>query len=357
MLVVIARRPGTGKTTLSRRLAADLGAALVRLDAIEAAIIGSSELDPPLGPVGYVVAREVVVDAVSPVAEARAVWRAAAATADARLVMFEIVLADPAEHRRRVEQRHSDLAGLNQGADMGTSHRPPLPAVGSRPRWSPVGRGRRRHRGGTDHGPPRAGSVSICDRARRQRLMTYSIVARDRASGEVGVAAQCDEVPLTLQHAQQRRAFVPIVRRLGDPKPRAVRGTAALIHRPSLPPRRVGGRTHPDLAPELPVTVAGALLGSALCVAGARPRRGLRTPVDHLWSDTFPAGALRGCRSGGAEPGSAVIEFRSTGWQDPGRKTRRVDCSASEPIRSANLSLLNPAIATAFLRYGNYPRA
>lgn len=124
MLVVIAGRPGTGKTTLSRRLAADLGAALVRLDAIEAAIVGSGELDPPLGPVGYVVAREiaagclgvgttVVVDAVSPVAEARAAWRTAAATADARLVAFEIVLADPAEHRRRVQQRHSDLAGLS----------------------------------------------------------------------------------------------------------------------------------------------------------------------------------------------------------------------------------------------------
>lgn len=123
MLVVFAGRPGTGKTTLSRRLAADLGAALVRLDAIEAAIIGSGELDPPLGPVGYVVAREVVagclgvgttvvVDAVSPVAEARAAWRAAAATAEARLVVFEIVLADRAEHRRRVEQRHSDLPGF-----------------------------------------------------------------------------------------------------------------------------------------------------------------------------------------------------------------------------------------------------
>ena len=83
VFIVFAGRPGTGKTTLSRRLAADLGAALVRIDAIEAAILRSGELSPPLGPVGYVVAHEivagcpavgtsVVVDAVSPGAEARA---------------------------------------------------------------------------------------------------------------------------------------------------------------------------------------------------------------------------------------------------------------------------------------------
>lgn len=123
MLVVFAGRPGTGKTTLSRRLAADLGAALVRLDSIEAAVLRSGELSPPLGPVGYVVAHEVVagclavgtsvvVDAVSPVAEARAGWRTTAATADARLLMFEVVLSDVDEHRRRVEQRRSDVVGL-----------------------------------------------------------------------------------------------------------------------------------------------------------------------------------------------------------------------------------------------------
>lgn len=123
MLIVFAGRPGTGKTTLSRRLASELRAALVRLDAIEAAIVRSGELTPPLGPVGYAVAHEVVVsclavgttvvvDAVSPVAEARAGWREAAATVDARLLVFEVVLGDPHEHRRRVEQRHSDLEGL-----------------------------------------------------------------------------------------------------------------------------------------------------------------------------------------------------------------------------------------------------
>ena len=73
-----------------------MSAAVVRLDAIEAAIVRSGELKPPLGPVGYLVAQDVVagclavgtpvvVDAVSPVAEARAGWRKAAAAAGARV--------------------------------------------------------------------------------------------------------------------------------------------------------------------------------------------------------------------------------------------------------------------------------
>ncbi len=100
-----------------------MSAAVVRLDAIEAAIVRSGELTPPIGPVGYLVAQDVVagclavgtpvvVDAVSPVAEARAGWRTAAAAAGAPVHVFEVVLNDLGEHRRRVEQRRSDLEGL-----------------------------------------------------------------------------------------------------------------------------------------------------------------------------------------------------------------------------------------------------
>lgn len=39
MLIVFAGRAGTGKTTLSRRVAADRGAALLRVDAIETAVV------------------------------------------------------------------------------------------------------------------------------------------------------------------------------------------------------------------------------------------------------------------------------------------------------------------------------
>jgi predicted kinase len=121
-LVVLAGRPGTGKTTLARKLAAALPAAYLRIDAIETAVIRCGLARPPVGPVGYAVAHEVaastlgagvsvVADAVNPVAEARQGWRDLASRTGARLVVFETVVADRAEHRRRVTQRRPDLDG------------------------------------------------------------------------------------------------------------------------------------------------------------------------------------------------------------------------------------------------------
>ena len=97
-------------------------AAYLRIDAIETAVIRCGLARPPVGPVGYAVAHEVatstlgagvsvVADAVNPVAEARQGWRDLACRTGARLVVFETVLADRAEHRRRVTQRKPDLDG------------------------------------------------------------------------------------------------------------------------------------------------------------------------------------------------------------------------------------------------------
>jgi predicted kinase len=119
-LVVLAGRPGTGKTTLARRLAATLRAAHLRIDAIETAVVRSGLAEPPVGPVGYVVAHElaaaslavgtaVVVDAVNPVPEARVGWLGLGQIG--RLRVFETVVSNGEEHRRRVKQRRADLVG------------------------------------------------------------------------------------------------------------------------------------------------------------------------------------------------------------------------------------------------------
>jgi predicted kinase len=120
LLVVLAGRPGTGKTTLSRRLAVELRAGYVRVDAIETALVRTGTAEPPVGRVGYAIAHEialgmlrlgtpVVVDAVNPVPEARAGWWLL--TEVARVVVLETVVADEAEHRRRVTDRRPDLTG------------------------------------------------------------------------------------------------------------------------------------------------------------------------------------------------------------------------------------------------------
>lgn len=116
-LMVLAGRPGTGKTTLAKAVAAATGACYLRVDAVETAL---SRVRDDVTVEGYVVVHElavsnlmlgsdVVVDAVNPVPEARTGWAPSADRADARLVVIETTLTDQEEHRRRVEDRTPDI--------------------------------------------------------------------------------------------------------------------------------------------------------------------------------------------------------------------------------------------------------
>ena len=122
-LIVITGRPGTGKTTLSRAMVRELNATYLRIDAIETALrVAAGDHAPWPGPEGYAIAhrlaesnltlgRDVIIDAVCPIPEARTGWADTAAGADARLLMIETALADQDEHRRRVVERVPDLPG------------------------------------------------------------------------------------------------------------------------------------------------------------------------------------------------------------------------------------------------------
>lgn len=122
-MVVFGGLPGTGKTTIARRVAARWSATYLRIDAIEQAIRMAGIIAGDIGPAGYLVANAlavsnlmngltVVADCVNPVHDSRQGWRATAARARAKIVEIEILCSDPAEHRRRVETRESDIDGL-----------------------------------------------------------------------------------------------------------------------------------------------------------------------------------------------------------------------------------------------------
>jgi len=120
LLLVFGGLPGTGKTTLSRLLAARLGAVYLRIDAIEQAMRAAGA--ERIGPAGYAVAQavaagnlrlglSVVADGVNPVRESRQAWRQVAGQEAARLIDIQLVCSDAAEHRRRVEGRVADIPG------------------------------------------------------------------------------------------------------------------------------------------------------------------------------------------------------------------------------------------------------
>ena len=119
MLIVLSGLPGTGKTTIARKLARELAAVYLRIDSIEQSIRGAGR---PVEGEGYSVAyavaednlrlgRIVVADCVNPWPLTRSEWRSVADRTGVPALDVEIVCSDAGEHRRRVETRAADIAG------------------------------------------------------------------------------------------------------------------------------------------------------------------------------------------------------------------------------------------------------
>lgn len=124
-LVVLGGLPGSGKTTIATALARRTGAAHVRVDTIEQAVVDSGLATHPVGPVGYVVAyalagdqlalgHAVVADSVNPLEVTRAAWRSVAERHAAPVLEVEVVCSDVALHQARASTRPSDVEGLSK---------------------------------------------------------------------------------------------------------------------------------------------------------------------------------------------------------------------------------------------------
>ncbi|WP_309342348.1 AAA family ATPase [Actinomyces oris] len=131
-LTVVGGLPAVGKTTVCRevlRLQATSQSpgrlpAWLRIDSIEQALRDSDEMLPGMpADAGYYVAAavardlltsggEVLVECVNPLSLTRRLWEETASALGCRFLAVEIVCSDKAEHRRRVQQRVSDIEGL-----------------------------------------------------------------------------------------------------------------------------------------------------------------------------------------------------------------------------------------------------
>jgi len=128
LLVVIGGLPAVGKTAVCRALLGERPMTppmtWLRVDSIEQALRRSGEMAPDMpGGAGYYAAAavagdvlstggDVLVECVNPLPITRRLWERTALDAGSRLLQVELVCSDREEHRRRVEQRVSDIAGL-----------------------------------------------------------------------------------------------------------------------------------------------------------------------------------------------------------------------------------------------------
>jgi predicted kinase len=122
MLIVLGGLPGTGKTTIARELARQLGAVHLRIDSIEQALRDwrpGHSLNDAGYRVAYMVAadnlsisRIVIADSVNPLPVTRDAWVAVAKRTRTQFVEVEVICSDPDEHRRRAENRVTDIPGL-----------------------------------------------------------------------------------------------------------------------------------------------------------------------------------------------------------------------------------------------------
>jgi predicted kinase len=123
MLIIFGGLPATGKTTIARDLARQLGATYLRIDTIEQAIRDSTAVKRSISEEGYRVAyavaednlrlgRTVISDSVNPVQLSRDAWLGVARRAHARATEIEIICTDPELHRQRVETRSAGIKGL-----------------------------------------------------------------------------------------------------------------------------------------------------------------------------------------------------------------------------------------------------
>lgn len=121
-LIILAGLPGTGKTTLARKLSKKLNYFHLRVDCIEAPF---STYNPKAGEKGegyealinlayenLVLGHNVIIDTVNPLHISRKMFNRLKERSKSATVQFELKIKDSKLHKSRVENRKSDVNGL-----------------------------------------------------------------------------------------------------------------------------------------------------------------------------------------------------------------------------------------------------
>lgn len=121
MLYIFGGLPASGKTELSKFLATSLSAVYIRIDTIEQELknCGFNTLYDEGYNVAFALALDnlknglsVVADSTNPVLESRQEWIKVANKAALPYIEIEVICSDKVEHKKRVENRHSDISNL-----------------------------------------------------------------------------------------------------------------------------------------------------------------------------------------------------------------------------------------------------
>jgi len=117
VLIIFSGRSASGKTTIARELARQIGGVHLRIDSIEQALRNEGvEVSAEGYVAAYAIAEDnlrlghrVIADSVNPWPLTRRAWRAVAERAGVPAVDVEILCSNREEHRRRAEQRRPDI--------------------------------------------------------------------------------------------------------------------------------------------------------------------------------------------------------------------------------------------------------
>lgn len=122
-LITVSGLPGSGKSTIAEGLARALSIPVLSIDPIEAAMWRSGLAPADTGIAAYRVAEaiaaenlaqrlSVIIDAVNPVEDARAMWRVLAEAHQIPLKQIEVICSDETIHRQRIETRIRNIGGM-----------------------------------------------------------------------------------------------------------------------------------------------------------------------------------------------------------------------------------------------------